>query len=329
MRISEILENLDNRICCYSDEFVHKIIESQSLTHTGCNIVIDKNHKLVGIITDGDIRRAIANHTNIKVVTVNDIMNKSPKFTYASAQVSDVFTQMTDSEINQLPIVDDTNNVIGLVSYHNIAKSLSPEQLFINLDNQDLSDNELRHMARYKFARSFIKADDLVLDGACGSGYGSKILAGKSKNIIGIDLNARSINYAKKNYGDSVKEFNCSDIEQLNYDNNSIDVVVSFETLEHIPYDVCRNYLKKIGDWLKPGGILVASSPMLRFKDGEPYVTNPYHINELPKNELLNLFDSTLPNFNKHYYHQKETEFLPLQTEHTGFCIIVARKNQE
>ena len=81
-----------------------------------------------------------------------------------------------------------------------------------------------------------------------------------------------------------------------------------------------------MASWVKPGGIVVISSPMLRYKDGKPYVTNPYHINEMPKSEFLELCLTAMPDFVFHFYYQSDRSFLPLLDENTGFCISVGRR---
>ena len=84
---------------------------------------------------------------------------------------------------------------------------------------------------------------------------------------------------------------------------NSLDGVVSLETLEHIDLRACRSYLSKASKWIKPGGILVASSP-IGLKMANPSITNPFHINEQKKSDLLQMFNQLLPNF-KLFFHQR------------------------
>ena len=72
--------------------------------------------------------------------------------------------------------------------------------------------------------------------------------------------------------------------------------------------------------------MIIVSSPMLRYKDNEPFVTNPYHINEMDKSHLTGMFQDIFSDFVIHYYHQKQDVFLPLSHEHTGFMVAVGRK---
>lgn len=89
------------------------------------------------------------------------------------------------------------------------------------------------HLARYEFATQFIQPDDSILDIACGVGYGTQMLQEHtSKSVVGIDRSAKTIKYAQENY---LGNFLVADFFDTNQYNTLFDVVVSFETLEHIP----------------------------------------------------------------------------------------------
>ena len=103
---------------------------------------------------------------------------------------------------------------------------------------------------------------------------------------------------------------------------------MSIETIEHVPKEVAALFLQQMASWVKPGGVVVMSSPMLRYKDGKPYVTNPYHINEMPRSEFFELCQAAMPDFVFHFYYQSEQSFLPLLDENTGFCISVGRRTK-
>ena len=103
---------------------------------------------------------------------------------------------------------------------------------------------------------------------------------------------------------------------------------MSIETIEHVPKEVAALFLQLMASWVKPGGVVVMSSPMLRYKDGKPYVTNPYHINEMPRSEFFELCQAAMPDFVFHFYYQSEQSFLPLLDENTGFCISVGRRTK-
>ena len=205
----------------------------------------------------------------------------------------------------------------------------SPERIYVTEDNCH-EDNVRRHIARYEFAARHIPAMARILDCACGTGYGSQILTRRAKwsYLTGVDCSAEAIHYARHHHQDTGDCYLHHRIEDLVLPPESMDAVVTLETIEHLPPDVCRQFLARAPSWVKPGGVVVASSPMLRYKDGQPYVTSPYHINELPREELLAMLADAFPSTGwvRHLYHQEQEAFLPLLDEHEGFCVMAARR---
>ena len=104
------------------------------------------------------------------------------------------------------------------------------------------------HVERYEFALRHVKG--LVGDIACGSGFGSKILAQKGEQVLGVDLDQDVINYATRSYNDSNIHYICADAMQLTHE--PFDVIVSFETVEHVPRP--KALLHHLASLLKPGG---------------------------------------------------------------------------
>ncbi|MBV8834528.1 MAG: class I SAM-dependent methyltransferase, partial [Acidobacteriaceae bacterium] len=91
---------------------------------------------------------------------------------------------------------------------------------------------EIEHVHRYVLARHFCRGKD-VLDIASGEGYGSALLAQVARSVIGVDVADEAIAHAAHNYGCERLSFRLGAAEQLPLADASVDVVVSFETLEH------------------------------------------------------------------------------------------------
>lgn len=195
------------------------------------------------------------------------------------------------------------------------------EELGITRNDND-KENVERHVSRYRFASQFVKEGNVVLDCACGIGYGSEILAKKAKKVIGVDIDEKTIRYAKKHYQHQNIEFIQQDLFKVDYPPETFDIVVSVETLEHVKD--CTPYLKKVYSMLKKGGIAVLSTPMLRYKDGKPYVTNPFHENEMPREVFLSIIRGIFDD--AEFFAQHQADFPALTIENTGFCIAVCRK---
>jgi ubiquinone/menaquinone biosynthesis C-methylase UbiE len=327
LRIKDIdHQSIDHRTIDI-DRKLSESLGSKGLHEDGCLFVISKSGVLEGIVTDGDIRRALKKNADVSEIPINEVMTTQFISTDEDNLLVEAYQLMVAESINHLPIVNSRGVLKGFVSFHELAAHLSPEHLLIDLsDVADQPENEQRHISRYKFASNFIGSNDKVLDCACGSGYGSAIMSRNGSQVIGVDVNHEAIKFANRHYSGTSVEFMLGDIGKLEFSEASFDVIVSIETLEHLPNAICRNYLRSVDSWLKKGGVFIASSPMLRYRDGKPYITNPYHINEMPRTALLDMFETNLPDFVFNYFYQDETRFLPLLDEDTGFCILVARK---
>lgn len=114
---------------------------------------------------------------------------------------------------------------------------------FIKLGPLEFKQKFYRNLhLRYLIAASFISPGDIVIDAACGCGYGSRILAEKAKKVIGYDKDEEAIAFAKKNHHLSNIEYKKRDIEKI--DLPKCDVFVSISTIEHLRK--FKKFIKKI-----------------------------------------------------------------------------------
>jgi 2-polyprenyl-3-methyl-5-hydroxy-6-metoxy-1,4-benzoquinol methylase len=114
------------------------------------------------------------------------------------------------------------------------------------------------HLARYRFATRYV-SNKSVLDIACGTGYGTRMLLdGGATCVEGVDISAETISFAQENYGSSRIIYCNGDIRSFN-NGNKYDVIVSFETIEHVPDYSCT--LSNLYNLLCDGGLLIISSP--------------------------------------------------------------------
>lgn len=319
--ISLMQSQIQNKV--YYDEV--QSLENELLSHfvEGTLFVINNNHTLYGIITDGDVRKCF---TDNKCDSIQNSITKTPITISQTDTLSNALLLLRKNQINILAVIDENNLLVGYITLHMLIDSFSPERLYIKDGENTLDANEQRHLARYKFATNFILKNSTILDCACGSGYGSKLLSEEAKELTGVDLSQDAIDFATKNNSALNITYKQSDLSKLSFEDSYFDNILSIETLEHIPHNIFLQYLSNISKWLKKGGVFVGSSPMLRYKDDKPYITNPYHINEMPKHEFIDAINSRLKNFEIHFYYQDQDKFLPLCNENTGFCIVVARK---
>ncbi|KRD44627.1 hypothetical protein ASE38_11120 [Cellulomonas sp. Root930] len=138
------------------------------------------------------------------------------------------------------------------------------------------------HWTRYLVAAEIVLGKR-VLDIASGSGYGSSLLAESAASVVGVDVSEEAVAYATATYGTPNLEFRHGDAQSIPLADDSVDVVVTFETIEHVA-DYHR-FVMEIDRVLAPGGIALVSTPNdLEFVEG-----NHFHLHEFVYDELLEL----------------------------------------
>jgi ubiquinone/menaquinone biosynthesis C-methylase UbiE len=156
----------------------------------------------------------------------------------------------------------------------------------------------LEHWHRYHFASRWV-AGLRVLDVACGEGYGSALLARTAAHVTGVDISPQAIAHAQDAYAALANAtFTCASCTQLPIPDASIDVAVSFETLEHIHEQ--EAFLAELARVLKPGGVLLISCPNKReYSDNRGFV-NEHHVRELYREQLAALVGAHFPHTTWH-----------------------------
>src|SRR5262245_17487123 len=91
---------------------------------------------------------------------------------------------------------------------------------------------QLEHMHRYLLARE-LALDRRVLDIACGEGFGSDLLASVAAQVVGVDISLEVIQHANRQYRRPNLEFSVGTCAAIPLTDHSVDLVVSFETIEH------------------------------------------------------------------------------------------------
>ena len=102
------------------DDIMTQAIIEISEKMLGAAAVID-NGNLVGIVTDGDLRRMLMKHPNIEAVTVQEIMTKNPTTIEKKAHAADALNIMQSKEISVLPVMEN-GKYVGMIHIHDIIK---------------------------------------------------------------------------------------------------------------------------------------------------------------------------------------------------------------
>jgi len=147
-------------------------------------------------------------------------------------------------------------------------------------------DVEMEHLHRYAIARDLAYGKD-VLDIACGEGYGSQLLATVARKVTGVDISAEAIAHAARKYVRPNIAFAVGSCACIPLPDASVDLVVSFETIEH--HDQHLDMMREIRRVLHANGVLIISSPDKHEYSDEPGYKNEYHVKELYLSEFRDL----------------------------------------
>ena len=85
--------------------------------------VINKNHNLIGIVTDGDLRKLLEKHIDIYNVLIDDVMTKNPKSIKSGLLAIDALQYLKSNNISNLPVVDENKNLCGTITWKMIVKA--------------------------------------------------------------------------------------------------------------------------------------------------------------------------------------------------------------
>lgn len=145
------------------------------------------------------------------------------------------------------------------------------------------------HINRYLFAANFVRGKR-VLDIACGTGYGADFLArSEAFQVIGGDISVPALKYACRSYHSHNLVFIRLDATKLPFQDKSFDIIVSFETIEHL--DNPREFLWECFRVLKKSGVLICSTPnrcrhfLAKFKPSVPF--HKFELDEQQFRKLL------------------------------------------
>lgn len=151
---------------------------------------------------------------------------------------------------------------------------------------------EIEHLHRYFLARELSRGCD-VIDIACGQGYGSALLAQVARSVTGIDISEQAVQHAQESHQADNLRFILGDARSLEADDQSIDRIVSFDTIERF-YDHDA-FIKEVRRVLRPGGLLILSSPERDIYSPLGAPANPSHVRELTRLEFEQLLGAAFP----------------------------------
>ena len=119
-RVSDIMHT-DHLPVVHHQSSLNETLLVMTSGRLGLAVVVDDDGKVVGIFTDGDLRRKLAEHTNL-TVEIQTLMTKTPKSVDQQMRASDALSLMNENAISQLLVLKD-RQLIGVISIHDILKA--------------------------------------------------------------------------------------------------------------------------------------------------------------------------------------------------------------
>jgi len=121
LSIKEIMHKEDSMPVVNEDTPIKDVIFEITSKRLGTTTVVDKNGKLSGVVTDGDLRRLLERTMDIKDLKAKDIMSKNPKVMKDHYLASFALQAMENFKITTLIIVDDSNKPSGIIHLHDLV----------------------------------------------------------------------------------------------------------------------------------------------------------------------------------------------------------------
>ena len=123
LRLSDIMHKGDRLPVISEDALIKDALVEMSLKGLGMTAVVDGNNQLIGLFTDGDLRRILDLQIDIHQDRITTVMTKSPTVAQGDMLAAQALNIMEDKKINGLIIVDDKQIPIGAMNMHDLLSS--------------------------------------------------------------------------------------------------------------------------------------------------------------------------------------------------------------
>jgi len=314
MKKRNLLDNFDwEKSLCYKNLTIKQVIRKMQKNSLRIALIVNKEKKLLGTITDGDVRRGI-----LKNISLNDkgskIMNNKPRSVYDDVTKKEILNLIRSKDFLHMPIINKNKKVVGLHTlqslttqnkFHNpvvlmaggYGRRLLPltkkvPKPLIKVADKSIIELIIRHLAEQGFVNFYISTfyKHYLLKKKLGSGnkYGVKISYLTERKPLGT---AGSLSLIKKKYknipfivmnADLLTKLDFAELLEFHKKNKSIATVCVRDFNYKIPYGVIKskkNVLQSIEE--KP--------KINHFVSAGIYILNYSVIKKIKKNQFLNM----------------------------------------
>jgi arabinose-5-phosphate isomerase len=123
MLVSNIMKSGDDIPIVSKETSIIDSLLVMSEKTLGMVLITDKNNTLIGIFTDGDLRRALEKNINFQDLSIKDVMTQNCKSIQPNKPALIALQMMEEYSLNSLPVVDGNNQVIGAINMHTLMQA--------------------------------------------------------------------------------------------------------------------------------------------------------------------------------------------------------------
>ncbi len=120
VNVSEVMQQGDSIPCVFAGTPAIDAVTVLNSKNLGAVLIINQENKLLGIITDGDVRRAVAESSDLTSISVENFMTADPVSSETNIQAVDALSILQQHEITILPIVGENKELVGILHLHNL-----------------------------------------------------------------------------------------------------------------------------------------------------------------------------------------------------------------
>lgn len=215
-------------------------------------------------------------------------------------------------------------------SIHNSPLSENGERVDIdlcsNLSYEKMDMYQKNHFQRYIFAKTLVEKKMNCGDFACGSGYGSALLAEAAFQVTGIDIKKHVVETISDRYRSIPNlKFMCQDLLKIDFA-EVFDLIASFETVEHVKEDEVIVLFRNFSKALKDDGILIFSTPYLQKKSKDAIELGFHQTFDIDEKKISSWLSQTNFNLDSCFYQNYQTHEVTASAGQKEIIVCIARK---